>query len=48
MQGLHVFSSLEEAVRAGFRVYERTDSGYTMRVLTPSGWALAIVKKKGG
>jgi hypothetical protein len=43
MPGILVFSSLDEALRAGFEVYDRTDYGYLVRSRTSRGWALAIV-----
>lgn len=44
MQGLLNFPTLEHAVRAGFSIYDRTESGYIVRGRTPNGWALAIVR----
>ena len=44
MQGLLQFPSLEQAVRAGFSLYDRTDWGYIVRGRTEHGWALAIVR----
>ncbi len=43
MSGLMVFTSLADALRAGFQVYDRTPDGYLVRTKTPSGWALALV-----
>ncbi len=43
MPGMMVFSSLGEALRAGFQVYDRTPDGYLVRRLTSRGWALAVV-----
>jgi hypothetical protein len=43
MAGILVFSSVNEALRAGFHVYDRTDYGYLVRSRTARGWALAIV-----
>ena len=39
-----VFRSVQEAVKAGFQVYDRTQSGYLVRTRTERGWALAIVE----
>jgi hypothetical protein len=39
-----VFQSVEEAIRAGFEVYDRTSEGYLVRTKTARGWALAIVR----
>jgi hypothetical protein len=44
MQGLMKFSALEQALRAGFLVYDRTKLGYLVRKPTPVGWALALVE----
>jgi hypothetical protein len=41
--GIVVFSSVAEALRAGFEVYDRTDGGYLVRRFTERGWALGIV-----
>ena len=43
MAGLMVFKSLSEALNAGYQVYDRTADGYLVRVLTPRGWAMALV-----
>ena len=43
MAGLVVFKSLADALRAGYQVYDRTDSGYLVRTKTASGWAMALV-----
>jgi len=44
MQGLLVFPSLAEAIRAGFQVWDRTCNGYLVRIRTANGWALALAK----
>lgn len=44
MQGLTVFRNLHEALNAGYYVYDRTPTGYVMRLHTAAGWALAIVE----
>jgi hypothetical protein len=44
MQGVLTFSTVEEAVRAGFMVYDRTSTGYLVRTKTDGGWALAVVR----
>jgi hypothetical protein len=46
MQGLVVFRSLADALRAGYQIYDRTDSGYLVRTKTAAGWAMAIVTCK--
>jgi hypothetical protein len=43
MAGIMVFTSLTEALRAGFEVYDRTATGYLVRTRTLRGWALAVV-----
>jgi hypothetical protein len=43
MAGVMPFSSVSEAVRAGFQVYDRTSYGYLVRTRTARGWALAAV-----
>jgi predicted transcriptional regulator len=43
MPGLRIFSSLAEAIRAGYQVYDRLPDGYLVRTKTSSGWAMAIV-----
>jgi hypothetical protein len=44
MAGILVFSSVGEALRAGFEVYDRTNTGYLVRCRTARGWALGIVE----
>ena|SRR5581483_6310146 len=44
MSGLVVFTSLREALNAGYHVYGRTDRGYLARLRTDRGWALALVE----
>ena len=44
MQGLRVFHSISEALRAGFEIADRTANGYLARTRTPRGWALALVE----
>jgi hypothetical protein len=46
MAGLMVFTSLADALRAGFQVYDRTSEGYLVRTRTTSGWAMALVTSK--
>ena len=46
MQGLQSFSSLSEALNAGFEVYDLLPAGYLVRTRTAAGWALAIVRSK--
>ncbi len=44
MSGLVVFTSLREALNAGYHVYGRTERGYLARLRTDAGWALALVE----
>jgi len=46
MSGLVTFPSLAEALRAGYQIYDRTSTGYIVRVMTSAGWALALVTCK--
>jgi hypothetical protein len=46
MTGIKVFSSLEEAQKAGFVVFDRIAEGYLVRKDTGKNFALAIVKVK--
>ncbi|MBV9102401.1 MAG: hypothetical protein JO060_02360 [Candidatus Eremiobacteraeota bacterium] len=43
MPGLMIFTSLAEAIKCGFQVYDRTTDGYIVRAKTAKGWALAMV-----
>jgi hypothetical protein len=45
-QGIMVFTSLAEALRQGYQVYDRSSEGYLVRTRTSSGWALALVNYK--
>jgi len=44
MNGIVVFQSLPEALRAGYQVFDRLEEGYLMRTRTPAGWAMAICR----
>jgi hypothetical protein len=46
MAGLMVFSSLADALRAGFEMYDHTQDGYLVRKWTAQGWAMALVSSK--
>jgi hypothetical protein len=48
MKGLIVFSTLAEALHAGYTVYDRTATGYLVRTQTARGYALAIVDLRHG
>jgi hypothetical protein len=39
-----IFRSVADAVRAGYQVYDRTRTGYLVRIKTGGGWALALVE----
>lgn len=43
MTGLMVFTSVSDALRAGYQVYDRTADGYLVRIRTTAGWAMALV-----
>jgi hypothetical protein len=47
MAGIMVFSSVSEALRAGFQVCDRTSNGYLVRTRTARGWALGLVNFSG-
>ncbi len=44
MSGIRVFTSLEEALKAGFVVFDRIPEGYLVRKDLGQSFALAIVK----
>ena len=46
MAGVTVFTSLADALRAGFQIYDRTSDGYLVRTQTQQGWAMALVSCK--
>jgi hypothetical protein len=46
MQGMTIFSSLADALRYGYHVYDRTAEGYLVRTRTAGGFALALVVVK--
>lgn len=43
MQGLLIFNSLSDAIRAGYQVCDKTPEGYLVRTRTSGGWAFAVV-----
>lgn len=43
MNGVLTFSSLVEALRAGFEPFDRNGDGYLVRTQTARGWAIALV-----
>jgi lipid-binding SYLF domain-containing protein len=43
MPGIWVFSSLTEALKAGFQIYDRNSDGYVVRRQGPNGWEQALV-----
>ena len=43
MAGIVVFHSVQEALHAGFEIYDRTPTGYLARTRTSNGWAMALV-----
>jgi hypothetical protein len=42
-QGITVFSSMAEAIRHGFQIWDRTEYGYLARTRTSNGFAFAMV-----
>ena len=44
MNGVVVFHSLAEAIKAGYQVLSANPEGYLVRTQTASGWALALVR----
>jgi hypothetical protein len=44
MSGLVVFSSLRDALNAGYHIYGRSERGYLARLRTDGGWAMALVE----
>jgi len=40
--GIVVFSSLAEALKNGFELYDRTREGYLVRAWSSHGWAFAL------
>ena len=41
--GILVFRSINEALRAGFQIYDRTATGYVVRGRFGDRWQLALV-----
>ena len=39
-----IFRSVAAALQAGYHVYDRTETGYLVRMKTERGWALALVE----
>lgn len=42
MTGIIRFRSLAEAIRQGYQVYDKTPTGYLLRIMTAQGWAMAL------
>jgi hypothetical protein len=42
MTGIIRFHSLAEAIRQGYQIYDKTSTGYLLRIMTPQGWAMAL------
>lgn len=42
MTGIIRFRSLAEAIRQGYEVYDKTDTGYLLRIKTARGWGMAL------
>lgn len=47
-QGLLTFSSLSEALKAGYQLFDKTPDGYLVRIKQNAGWAMALVVCKLG
>jgi hypothetical protein len=43
-QGVMIFRKLDDALRNGFQVYEKTSYGYLVRTHTAKGMAFALVQ----
>lgn len=43
MSGVVVFTSVRDALKAGYHIYGKTEDGYVARIRTQGGWALALV-----
>lgn len=41
--GIKIFTSISDALNAGYQVYDRSADGYLVRTRTNQGWALAHV-----
>lgn len=39
-----IFRSVTDALQAGYHIYDRTRTGYLVRIKTERGWALALVE----
>jgi hypothetical protein len=46
MNGLMVFRTLSEALRAGYEIFDRTPWGYVVRINSDHGYALALVDQR--
>ena len=46
MAGIMVFDTLAEAIRLGFRVYDRMPDGYIVQRRTEAGLAFALVVER--
>jgi hypothetical protein len=46
MFGIIVFTSVAEALRAGFQICDKTEYGYLARTATDHGWAVAEIHLK--
>lgn len=43
-QGILEFPTLAAALHAGYQVYDRTENGYLVRIMTARGWAMAFAR----
>ena len=44
MPGVVVFKTVNDAIKAGYQIYDKTSKGYLVRIMTPAGWAQALVE----
>ena len=46
-QGVLIFSSLADAIRLGYQIYDKTKDGYLLRTKNSDGlWAMALCQIK--
>jgi Ca2+-binding EF-hand superfamily protein len=43
-QGMIVFRSVGEALKAGFQIYDRTQNGYIARARIDGYWRMALIE----
>ena len=45
-QGIMIFKTIEDAIKAGFHMYDKTSDGYIVRTKTDHGMAMALVPNR--